>query len=325
MKTIKKHPLLFILSLVILLAITFFIAINTGTIKVSFIQLLKGLFIEYNKDVASIYQIRFPRVIVTMLVGCGLALAGLLFQVVLKNPLADPGIIGISAGAQLVSLLVGIFLPDLYTVKPLLTCFGGLLTFALIYSLSWKSGLKTTRIVLVGVAIHYTITAMISFIESMSASISSAAGSVILYTWNDVQLLMTYILPVLVILFFLTKACDLLGLEDRTLLSLGINVDLYRFIISLLAVILCSVSVAIAGVLSFVGLIIPHLARLFVGDKHCYLLPTSGLLGAIILLLADTIGRVIIAPYEITPAILMALIGGPLFIVLLKRSSMHES
>lgn len=325
MKTIKKHPLLFILSLVILLGISVFVAINTGTIKVSFIQLLKGLFVEYNKDVASIYQIRFPRVIVTMLVGCALALAGLLFQVVLKNPLADPGIIGISAGAQLVSLLVGIFLPEFYTLKPLLTCLGGLITFILIYSLSWKSGLKTTRIILVGVAIHYTITAMISFIESMSSSISSAAGSVILYTWNDVQLLMIYILPILVILSFLTKACDLLGLEDRTLLSLGINVNLYRFIISLLAVILCSVSVAIAGVLSFVGLLVPHLARLFVGNKHSYLLPACGLLGAIILLMADTIGRVIIAPYEIAPAILMALIGGPLFIVLLKRSSVHES
>ena len=194
-----------------------------------------------------------------------------------------------------------------------------------IYSLSWKSGLKTTRIILVGVAIHYTLTAMISFIESMSSSISSAAGSVILYTWNDVQLLIIYILPILVILSFLTKACDLLGLEDRTLLSLGINVNLYRFIISLLAVILCSVSVAIAGVLSFVGLLVPHLARLFVGNKHSYLLPACGLLGAIILLMADTIGRVIIAPYEIAPAILMALIGGPLFIVLLKRSSVHES
>ena len=237
----------------------------------------------------------------------------------------SPGIIGISAGAQLVSLLVGIFLPEFYTVKPLLTCLGGLITFILIYSLSWKSGLKTIRIVLVGVAIHYTITAIISFIESISSSISSSVGSVILYTWNDVQLLMVYILPILVILSFLTKACDLLGLEDRTLLSLGINVNLYRFIISLLAVILCSVSVAISGILSFVSLLIPHLARLFVGNKHSYLLPTSGLLGALVLLIADTLGRVIIAPYEITPAILMAIIGGPLFIILLKRSSMHES
>ena len=307
MKTIKKHAHLFIVSLIILLGIVFFIAINTGTIKISFFQLLKGLFIEYNKDVASVYQIRFPRVIVTMLVGCVLALSGLLFQVVLM------------------SILVGIFLPEFYTVKPLLTCLGGFLTFILIYSLSWKSGLKTTRIILVGVAIHYTLTAIISFIESISSSISSSVGFVILYTWNDVQLLIVYILPILIILCFLTKASDLLGLEDRTLLSLGINVNFYRFILSLLAVLLCSISVSISGILSFVGLLITHLSRLFVGNKHCYLIPTSGLLGALILLIADTLGRVIIAPYEITPAILMAVIGGPLFIILLKRSSMHES
>ena len=312
MKIIKKNPLLFILGLMIILGICFFLAINIGSIKVSFIQLMKGLFIEYNKDVASIYQIRFPRVIVTMLVGCALALSGLLFQVVLKNPLADPGLIGISAGANIVSLLVGIFLPDLYVFKPMITCLGGLITFIIIYSLSWKSGLNTTRIILVGVAIHYTMNAIVSLIESMSASISSSAGTITLYSWNDVFLLMIYIVPILIILLFLTQACDLLGLEDRTLLSLGINVNT------------CSISVAIAGILSFVGLLVPHLARLFVGNQHKYLIPTTALCGAIILLVADTIGRTLMAPYEISAGIIMSMIGGPIFILLLKRS-LYES
>lgn len=324
MKIIKKNPLLFILGLMIILGICFFLAINIGSIKVSFIQLMKGLFIEYNKDVASIYQIRFPRVIVTMLVGCALALSGLLFQVVLKNPLADPGLIGISAGANIVSLLVSIFLPDLYVFKPMITCLGGLITFIIIYSLSWKSGLNTTRIILVGVAIHYTMNAIVSLIESMSASISSSAGTITLYSWNDVFLLMIYIVPILIILLFLTQACDLLGLEDRTLLSLGINVNTYRFILSLLAVLLCSISVAIAGILSFVGLLVPHLARLFVGNQHKYLIPTTALCGAIILLVADTIGRTLMAPYEISAGIIMSMIGGPIFILLLKRS-LYES
>ena len=304
MKIIKKNPLLFILGLMIILGICFFLAINIGSIKVSFIQLMKGLFIEYNKDVASIYQIRFPRVIVTMLVGCALALSGLLFQVVLKNPLADPGLIGISAGANIVSLLVGIFLPDLYVFKPMITCLGGLITFIIIYSLSWN--------------------AIVSLIESMSASISSSAGTITLYSWNDVFLLMIYIVPILIILLFLTQACDLLGLEDRTLLSLGINVNTYRFILSLLAVLLCSISVAIAGILSFVGLLVPHLARLFVGNQHKYLIPTTALCGAIILLVADTIGRTLMAPYEISAGIIMSMIGGPIFILLLKRS-LYES
>ena len=243
----------------------------------------------------------------------------------LKILLADPGLIGISAGANIVSLLVGIFLPDLYVFKPMITCLGGLITFIIIYSLSWKSGLNTTRIILVGVAIHYTMNAIVSVIESMSASISSSAGTITLYSWNDVFLLMIYIVPIFNNLtFFLTQACDLLGLEDRTLLSLGINVNTYRFILSLLAVLLCSISVAIAGILSFVGLLVPHLARLCVGNQHKYLIPTTALCGAIIVLVADTIGRTLMAPYEISAGIIMSMIGGPIFILLLKRS-LYES
>ena len=135
---------------------------------------------------------------------------------------------------------------------------------------------------------------------------------------------MIYIVPILIILLFLTQACDLLGLEDRTLLSLGINVNTYRFILSLLAVLLCSISVAIAGILSFVGLLVPHLARLCVGNQHKYLIPTTALCGAIILLVADTIGRTLMAPYEISAEIIMSMIGGPIFILLLKRS-LYES
>ena len=136
--------------------------------------------------------------------------------------------------------------------------------------------------------------------------------------------LIIYIVPILIILLFLTQACDLLGLEDRTLLSLGINVNTYRFILSLLAVLLCSISVAIAGILSFVALLVPHLARLCVGNQHKYLIPTTALCGAIILLVADTIGRTLMAPYEISAGIIMSMIGGPIFILLLKRS-LYES
>lgn len=327
MKQIKKHPQLFIFSLIIILLICFLIAINLGSIQVTPLELFKGLFIEYNENVASIYMIRFPRVIIAILVGGALALSGLLFQVVLKNPLADPGIIGISSGANLVSLLVGIIFPNLYYAKPILAFLGGVGIFLMIYMLSWKSGLKTTRIILIGVAINYTMNALVTLIESSSASLaSSGIGTISLYTWNDVKILAFYLMPIMIITMFMAKACQLLGLEDHTLMSLGINVNTYRFGLSFLAVLLCSMSVAIAGVISFIGLIVPHFARLLIGHEHKYLLPVSFLLGAIILLVADTAGRVIMAPYEISSAIIMSIIGGPLLIVLLKRSmSIHES
>lgn len=321
MELIKKHPKLFMIILIVILFLCFFVAINVGSIQVSFLELFKGLFVEYNENVASIYSIRFPRIIIAMLVGGALALSGLLFQVVLKNPLADPGIIGISNGASLVSILAGIFLPQLYAVILLLSFFGGLITFAIIYSLSWKAGFKTTRIILIGVAINYTISALVTLAQSSTASITSGAmGTISLYTWNDVRVLLIYLVPVIVITLFMAKACNLLGLEDRTLMSLGINVDLYRFGLSLIAVLLCSISVAIVGVIGFIGLLVPHISRLLVGNEHKHLIPVCLLMGAIILLVADTLGRVIMAPYEISSAIIMAIVGGPLFIILLKRS-----
>lgn len=322
MEVVKKHPKLFMLSLLLILFIGFFVAINLGSIKVSLSQLFKGLFVAYDQDVASVYNIRFPRVIVMILVGGALALSGLLFQVVLKNPLADPGIIGISNGASLVGVLVGLFLPQFYQLAPLLAFFGGVITFLIIYSLSWKAGLNTTRIILIGVAINYTISALVNLVNSFSMSISSqATGTITLYTWNDVQILLIYLLPIVIITLFMAKACNLLALEDRTLMSLGINVNGYRFCLSALAVLLCSISVSIAGVISFIGLLVPHIARILVGNDHKYLLPVSFLSGAIVLLIADTLGRVIMAPYEISSAIIMAVIGGPLFIILLKRSN----
>lgn len=321
MEQIKKHPKIFMIMLMVILFFGFFIAINLGSIKVSMVQLFKGLFVEYDVDVASVYNIRFPRIIIAMLVGGALALSGLLFQVVLKNPLADPGIIGISNGASLVSVIVGIILPQFYAIITNFIILGGIITFTLIYSLSWKAGFKTTRIILIGVAINYTISALITLIQSSSSSIAgSATGTISLYTWNDVKILVLYLLPIMLITLLMAKACNLFSLEERTLISLGINVNLYRFGLSLLAVLLCSISVVVVGVIGFIGLLVPHISRLLIGNDHKYLIPICILLGAITLLSADTLGRVIMAPYEISSAIIMAIVGGPLFIVLLKRS-----
>ena len=138
MEQIKKHPKIFIIMLMVILFFGFFIAINLGSIKVSMVQLFKGLFVEYDVDVASVYNIRFPRIIIAILVGGALALSGLLFQVVLKNPLADPGIIGISNGASLVSVIVGIFLPQFYAITPILSFLGGIINTCHIYIIFHK-------------------------------------------------------------------------------------------------------------------------------------------------------------------------------------------
>ena len=139
-------------------------------------------------------------------------------------------------------------------------------------------------------------------------------------TWDDFKTLIIYTVIGLVASFFVTCQCNILALEDKTARSLGINVTASRIIISVIAVLLAGISTAIIGPISFLGLIVPHIARLLVGSNHKVLIPYTILLGAFTLLLADTVGRTIAQPYEISASVIMSVIGGPFFIILLRRA-----
>lgn len=288
-------------------------------------ELFRGLFVEYNENVATIYDLRFPRIIIAMVTGAGLAVSGVLFQAVLKNPLADPGIIGISAGSAFVSVLIVAFFPMWYFFTPLFSFLGGILACVLVYSLSWKAGFSPLRIILVGVAINAVFTGLMESFGAMSGQNYSGAAAIVnanisMKTWKDVRLLTGYVSFGLILSLFAAPRCNLLALEDKTIRSLGVNVNALRALISVIAVLLASITTAVAGSISFIGLIVPHIGRLLVGSDHKYLIPFSMLFGAFTMLLADTVGRLIAYPYEISAAIIMSVIGGPFFIILLKRS-----
>jgi len=307
----------------------FFFAVNQGSIQVSFVELLRGLFVEYDPSVAAIYDLRFPRILIALFGGAALAVAGALFQAVLRNPVADPSIIGISSGAALASaLVVGLF-PMLYFSSPLFAIGGGLLTFAIVYALSFHGGLAPMRVILVGIAVNAVLVGLgegIGVLMSGGASMGGSmtfAGSLAMKTWNDVRLLVFYVTPALLAALLLSARCNLLGLEDDTVRSLGVNVTVLRVMVSLVAVMLVSVASAVMGVIAFLGLIVPHLGRLLVGSDHRVLLPYCALSGALLMLLADTTGRLIAFPYEINAGILMAIVGGPLFIVLLRSKNTY--
>lgn len=304
----------------------FLISVNTGSLKVSPYELFRGLFIEYDSNVATIYDLRFPRILIAMLGGAAMAVSGVLLQAVMKNPLADPGIIGISSGASLVAVLVTAFFPKLYFFTPLFSFIGGMLAFLLVYSLSYKGGLSPLRIILVGVAVNAMFTGIMSAFNSGTGSSYSGVASIVnanitMKTWSDFETLFIYTVIGIVLSFFVTGQCNLLQLEDKTARSLGVNVTKSRMIISVIAVLLAAISTAVIGPISFLGLIVPHIARLLVGSNHRLLIPYSGILGAFIFLLADTIGRTIAYPYEISAAVIMSVIGGPFFIILLRRSA----
>lgn len=323
----RKKILSFVLTAVAMF-ILFIFAVNTGSLKVTPSELFSGLFIEYNPDVATIYDLRFPRIFIAMLGGAATAVSGVLLQAVMKNPLADPGIIGVSSGASLVAVIVTAFFPSLFFLTPMLAFIGGLVAFLLVYSLSWKGGLSPLRIILVGVAVNALCTGLMSAFNSATGSSYTGVASIVnanitQKTWDDFRTLAVYVVIGLVASFFVTNQCNLLSLEDKTARSLGMNVTRSRIVISVIAVLLASISTAVVGAISFLGLIVPHIARLLVGSNHKVLVPYSILLGAFTLLLADTIGRTVASPYEISAAVVMSVIGGPFFIFLLRRSKQN--
>lgn len=324
MVTTPRKVAAFVVTMAALIAL-FFVAVNTGSLQVNPMQLLSGLFVSYDETVSTIYDLRLPRILIAMVGGAATAVAGVLLQAAIRNPLADPGIIGVSAGASFAAVLVTAFFPMLLFFTPVFAFAGGLVAFGLVYSLSWRGGLSPLRIILVGVAVGAMFTGLMSAFDSGTGSTMSGVASLVdanitMKTWDDFATLAVYAAIGLALALLMAKRCDLLALEDKTARSLGLNVDRARIATSAAGVLLASVSTAIIGPISFLGLLVPHIARILVGTSHRVLIPYAIVLGAFTLLLADTIGRTVAAPYEISAAVIMSIVGGPLFIVLLRRA-----
>ena len=320
----KKKIISFIVVL-ILLPLTILYSATTGSIDVTAMELIKGLFTGTNENVTIIKDLRFPRIIISLFAGAALAVSGVLLQAVMRNPLAEPGIIGVSSGSAFVTLLVLTFFPTLFFFTPLLAFIGGALAFILVYSFSWKSGLNPLRMILIGVAINAVFTGFSELLQSrnassMMSSVSVTQSTLTMKTWNDVQIIVIYGSVGLLLAFILFAWANHLSLSDETLYNLGFRVNRARFVISVVAVLLASIATAVAGMFTFVGLLIPHIGRSLVGSDHKLLIPFSTLAGALLILIADTIGRTMMAPLEIPASIIMAIIGGPFLIFLLRKS-----
>ena len=310
---------------IVLLVFTILYSAVTGSIDVSMFDLVKGLFTGSSNDVEVIKDLRFPRIIIGLFTGAALSVSGALLQAVMRNPLAEPGIIGVSSGAAFVSVLMISIFPTLFFYVPLFAFIGGALAFILVYSFSWKSGLDPLRMILIGVAINAVFTGLLQVFSFTGGSMVQAVSDMTMSNlsmkkWADVEIIVLYGSIGLILALFVYGWCNYLALEDKTAKNLGLNVNLARFVISAIAVLLASVATAIAGMFAFVGLIVPHIGRVLVGTDHKLLIPFSALLGALLILIADTLGRTLIAPNEIPASIIVALIGGPFLIFLLRKS-----
>ncbi len=276
-----------------------------------------------------VLQVRLPRVVLAALVGAALAGAGTIFQALFRNPLADPYILGISSGAGLGAVIALTLTAQAtalrYGVVPLAAFAGALLTMALVTRLaSWRGRLDTASLLLAGVAVSYTLAALTSFVmvfarEQMATVVFWMMGGLSGASWPYVVMIAPMFAAGAVATLMFTRELNLMLLGDERAGHLGVNVARFKLVSLAVASLLTAAAVAVAGLIGFVGLMVPHMVRLTLGPDHRTLLPASLLGGAIVLVLADLIARTVLAPVEIPVGIVTALIGGPFFLWLLVK------
>ena len=303
-----------ILTTVFVLCFTILISLRIGSIDVSFKELIDGMFLnKQSNNFLIIRDLRMPRVLSAVLIGGNLAVAGALLQTTMKNPLADPGIIGISSGASLGAIAVMVIFTDLIKYKIIIAFIGGIIAACLVYLIGEDKGFSPVRIILAGVCVNSILNALSSMVTVFnSAGVSSIQtwllGSLVNVTWNDFKILALYTIVGIALCLLVIKSCDLMGLGDKTAQSLGLNVNRVRVMITFVAVFLTSISTGVGGVISFVGLVIPHICRFLIGSSHKFLIPFSYFMGGFLLLVADTVSRNIFRPYEIPVGLTMCIL-----------------
>lgn len=312
------------------LVLVAFLSLVLGTTRISFGEVVSALFrtSDHTDDAVRtiILQIRLPRVLLAMIVGAGLSVAGATFQALLRNPLAEPYILGISSGGTvgaLVAMMLGLgvsqFLP------PLFSFLGSLSVMLLVFTLGYRRGsLDTNALLLSGIMVGAFFSAMVLlFTAVMNQDIRTT------YLWlignlgaaeiRSVVLLLPLMILAAGVLIAQARFFNLIATGDETAMHLGVEVERVKRISYLMASLVTGLSVSVSGVIGFVGLVVPHACRLMFGPDHRLLLPASFLAGAIYLLLCDLVSRVLLSPSEIPVGVVTAVIGAPVFIYLLKR------
>ena len=309
------------------LCILFVLSISIGSVAFTAGEVVSTLFgrgTELSNNI--IFNLRVPRATINILVGMNLAMSGVLLQTVMKNPLADPGLTGVSSGGAFVAIVIMLMFPHLSSFVPFGAFLGAMATCMLIYSLAWKKGLDPVRIILAGVAINSVLgsgTSLLSILYSdrIQGVLLWVNGSMAGINRNHVNLLLPYSIVGLILALLCIRQVNVLQLGDDMSKNLGYNPNLSRLLISAVAAFLAGISVAVVGIIGFVGLVVPHVARMVIGSDYKYLLPLSGIFGAILIIVADTFARTVFSPIELPVGILMSVIGGPTFLYLLRKRS----
>lgn len=331
----KKNKRFMIISLVLigLIFATFVISLNMGSSTLTptdVIKTLVGLGTK-NQEIV-IFRLRLPRILMAILIGIALAIAGTILQGVTKNDLADAGILGINSGAALFVVMYIYFLNDdgisnftIYTMPFVALC-GALFGAFLIYALAWNKGINSSRLLLIGIGINTAFLALLTVFQlkfttqEFNRVVAWTNGSIWGATWKYVYIIAPFVILFGSFAFYKSRDLDVLNLGDEMSTGLGLEVEKERRIMIVVAVVLAGVATSVAGSIAFLGLVSPHIARKLVGPAHKKLIPVASLVGAFILLASDTIARNIFAPLEIPVGLVVSVIGVPYFIYLMLKA-----
>lgn len=323
-KSIKQNKKISLFIFLIISAALMIGSLFVGASDVSARQILSFLSGSSAGDsVASvIVYARFPRIISSYLCGMALALSGLLLQAALNNPLASPGIIGINSGAGFFVVLASVLFPSIFFARFPAAFFGAMLTAFIVFGIAKKTRDSKNTIVMSGIAVSSLMAAGIDAVitikpEAVMDKTAFSIGGFSFITMEPMKYAAPCIIIGLVGALLLSSRLDVLLLGDEVASSLGLNVPLCRFLTMGFAALLAASAVCIGGIISFVGLIVPHIVRSIVGTDYKWLAPFTVLIGGCFLLLCDTLARVIFSPYEIPVGIILSFLGAPFFLYLL--------
>lgn len=328
-KSNEKNLAVLIVLIILLIASLLFSA-SIGAVKISAVEIMDILINRTDTVNASILMdIRLPRVLLAAVLGAGLAAVGGVMQSIFKNPLVDSYTLGMSSGAALgavISIITGINVSIMGIDTTGVFAFAGaVLTLFFVYSLAYtKSRMSINSLLLAGVAASYFLSSVISFVmmlnhDKIEHIVFWTMGSLSMATWDELRVSVLLILPSLAVLIYYTRELNILVMGEDAAHHLGINIAALKNILLITCSLIVGSVVSTGGTIAFLGLVAPHITRLVTGSDNRLVIPYSALLGAVLLVLSDTVGRVLIQPVEIPVGIMTSIMGGPFFIFLLRR------
>jgi len=313
----------------------FFISLSTGVIQIEPNDVIKTLFNNgTDRQELILFDFRLPGILLALLIGAGLAVSGVILQGITQNELAEPGILGINTGAGLAVVLFLFFFKNQLDasstisifIMPIAAFIGAVVAAIIIYALAWKKGVNPIRLVLVGIGVNAGFSAFLTIFQlkmdpqDFRQATVWLTGDIWNASWSFVFALLPWMLLLIPVALHKAHSLNVLNLGDEVASGLGTKVESERRMLLFIAVALAGASVAAGGGIAFLGLVVPHIARKLIGPLHHYIIPISTLLGALLLLVSDTIGKIVLAPTEIPVGIIVSILSAPYFVYLLVRT-----